>query len=249
MPPEIREIRDIEVRCWVLEDKQRSDLQLRFENSAFTLNVADGTATFIFQYPLSSLEEAERRICDFIRSWEGDMLLQSGSVRRSIDISASQAPGRGGRANGYFTAKVEGSLAETNTRRQMPWRRHRYWHIPLVRGLVERYEAYRKGRENLTVMAYFCLSAIEQLFQGRYSTASTLKLEPKILSELGRLVSTVGTVSTARKITSENHDLRDLTDREVHWLEAVVRELIRRTGEHLEGGPLSHADFSHFPGL
>lgn len=222
-------IHGMEVSCWVHEGEKRSDLQCVHENSAFTIEVRSGTAVFRFKYPLSSFEEAEERVNDFLRSWEGDMLLQVGQIPREFRIEGCRAPGYGGHAYAYLKYSVAGALAEENTRRQTPWRRHRYWGIPLIDALVQRYEDYRNGRERLTVMAYLCLSALQHAFGGRKAVAVRLKIEPAVLNELGRITSEVGSYGSARKI-DQGHELRELTSEEEHWILSVTRHLIDRAG-------------------
>jgi hypothetical protein len=55
------------------------------------------------------------------------------------------------------------------------------------------------------------------------------------IDKLGRLVSTIGTPSSARKI-GRNHEFREFSEQEEFWMETVIRELLRRAGksdEHL----------------
>lgn len=243
------EIHDIEVRCLVLEGESRSAWELVAENTAFSINLKRGDATFLFKYPLSSLDYGEQKVDEFLRSWEADVLFQTGRERRRFRISGSSAPGHGCQTYVYGQVTIGGRLAEENTRRKTPWKRHRYWDIPLVDSLIQRYEEYRCGHERLTVLGFLCLSALSHAFDGRKALANRLNFDDSLLSELGRLVSTVGTHATARKI-SRDHDLRELTPLEEYWLESVTRELIRRAGEAYNGRIMeSRCSLSDFPSL
>ena len=104
----------------------------------------------------------------------------------------------------------------------------------MVASLVERYQDYRAGREKLSVLGFLCLSALEAYFSGRPAVARVLNIETKVLSHLGMLVSAVGTYRSARKIARQHH-LRDFTEQESFWLEAVIRELIKRAGAIASG--------------
>jgi hypothetical protein len=230
----VTDIAEIEVSCTVREGSSLSAWEANFESSAFSVVIRAGKAIFRFKYPLSSLDEAERRLRDFLHSWEGDLLLQGAARRRTIQIAGSSAPGHGSRAYAYLHATIGGPLAEANTRYQTPWRRHRYWELPLVASLIARYEDYRRGRERLSVAGFMILSALEHAFGGRSAAATALNVDKRTLSELGRLVSTVGTYRSARKM-SANHELRELSDQEQWWLESALRELLRRAGEAQSG--------------
>lgn len=230
----VAEIHHIEVTCTIREGERPCDWRFAHENSAFVIDIADGSATFRFKYPLSSLDEAERRVTDFLRSWEGDMLLQGGPLRRRFRISGSRAPGHGSHAYAYAHATIGGALAEANTRRQKPWRRHRYWEFPLPAALIQRYEDYRAGRERLAVLGFLCLSALQHSFGGRKALAAKLSIEMDVLNELARLVSTVGTYRSARKV-DKDHELREFTPDEEYWIESVAKELIWRAGEVFSG--------------
>ncbi len=228
------EIAGIEVSCTVREGHQDSTCECNFDNSAFAVVVQQGRAIFRFKYPLSSLDEAEHRVSDFLTSWEGDLLLQGGPVRRRILVVGSSAPGYGERGYGYLHGTLTGPLAEANTRRYTPWKRHRYWEVPLVASLIHRYEDFRRGKELLSVLGYITLSALEHAFGGRSGLAQALNVERRILAEIGRLVSTVGTYQSARKITGR-HEFREFTEQEQWWLESVIKEILRRSGETLTG--------------
>jgi hypothetical protein len=222
-----------EVTYWVLEGDKPTSWEFSVETSAFSLTIAGGLATFALKTHVSSLDAAERRIREYIHSWEADAVLQTGPVRRRFEMPGVSAPGLGGRATGpTVTATVVYPDGEANARRQYPWRYHKYADLPLIASLIERYQDYRGGRERLTVLGYLCLSALETYFGGRPALALACAIDPVVLSRLGRLVSEVGTYKTARKVTRE-HELRDLTAAEHYWLETSIRLLIGRAGDVL----------------
>ena len=253
-----QEIAAIEVTCSVREGGQPCAWGFAFENSAFSVTIGGGTARFRFRDPLASFEEAERRVNSFLHSWEGDLVLQTGSAHRDFVISGTSAPGRGGRSYLYGTATVSGPLAEANTRRYEPWRRHRYYELPLVASLVQRYEDYKTGRERLSVLGYVCYTVISAQMRddsirarrgGKGLVARRLGIEPKVLHKFTELTSRIGTVATARKWDGEHHEPREYTASEKFWLERVTLELIRRFGEINSGRQVDQLGLSDLPQL
>jgi hypothetical protein len=233
------EIGHVTIRCRVLENGVPSPLTLDYGNSAFDVSISGGEAIFKFKDPVPSFEEAEQRLEEYLRSWCGDQDLQTGPIRRDIEIDMISAPGHGGRLYGpTMSATIGGPEAESNTRRYIPWRRHRHYGQPLIASLVQRYEDYRRGREKLAVLGSLCLSALEGKFGGRSEVARSCRIDKKVLDQLGRLVSTVGTHYTARKIAKKNHQLRSHSRQEVFWLERAIHQLIGRAGAVLLGEQL-----------
>lgn len=224
----------LEVALLVRENGDVSSLDLDAESSAYVLEIRKGHGKFTFKHPQPSIEEAERVVEDFLRSWEADRLFQTGLVRREIQIVGGSGQGLGSWANLYASVSVTGPVAEANTREKNPWKRHQFWHLPLVASLVARYEDFKRGRERLTVLGFLGLSALQQAFGGRKALAKALNVDMAILNGLGHIASSVGTYSSARKIGA-NHEMRELTAAESYWLERVISELIWRSGLVLGG--------------
>jgi len=229
-------IRDVQVTYFVWENKGPSSWSFRYENTAFILEVNEGAGVFAFKYPLPSLEAAERVADEFLRSWAGEMLLQTGPTYREFRMTGSRAPGHGGRVFAVGSVSISGPQAEANTRLQEPWRRHPYWHQPLVRSLISRYESYRRGRESLAVVGYLSVTALERAFGSRKALRQALNIDERVLHKLTGLVSTVGTLETARKIEKPGvHQDRELSATEQFWIETVLRHLLMRAGEASDG--------------
>lgn len=94
---------------------------------------------------------------------------------------------------------------------------------PDVETLYGRWRGYLEGREPLQSMAYFCLTVIKSR-----GGAARYSISAKVLETMGRLATEPGDSRTARKITTK---LRPLQGSELAWLEAAVKEMIRRAGE------------------
>ncbi len=109
---------------------------------------------------------------------------------------------------------------------------------PDVETLWARYEGYRRGREPLTAMAYFCLTVLEWIAapddkNKRARGCSHFGIARDVRDKLGDLSSEVGTGESARKYSGKG---RPHTSAEEEWLRVCVRALIRRVGEVAANG-------------
>jgi len=104
---------------------------------------------------------------------------------------------------------------------------------PDVEAMWYRYVGYRKEREPLISMAYFCLTVLEASAGSqrnrRRAAANRYYIDMSVLRTLGRFCG-AGDQRTARKVVSRPQ--RALTSAEVQWVETAVRTLIRRAGEY-----------------
>jgi hypothetical protein len=138
------------------------------------------------------------------------------------------------------------------TRRKYPAPPQRFKVSPDVETLWHRYEGYQQGREPLLAMAYFCLSFLDWrgsqhpgLSPNRRRAASLYAIEYEVLKQLGNLTTNLGDEKTTRKIDEESLH-REPTPGEVAWIEAAIKMIIRRVGEHAADSaacrPLSMCD-------
>jgi hypothetical protein len=74
--------------------------------SPFALEINNGTAIFRFNHPLHSFDDAERRLGEFLSSWEGEMLLQTGPRRREFSVKEI------GRLAMAFAGPIQISMAQ-----------------------------------------------------------------------------------------------------------------------------------------
>ena len=102
---------------------------------------------------------------------------------------------------------------------------------PDVESMYLRYTAYRQGRETLLSMAYMCLTILEASARGRRNTAALYKIDQRVLSTLGRLTSTKGDVTEARKYPTNGH-YRQINSKEREWIVSVVKAIILRVGQY-----------------
>jgi hypothetical protein len=108
--------------------------------------------------------------------------------------------------------------------------------------------AFRAGKEPLQSMAYFVLTLLESVAGNRQEAARSFSIDLSVLSTIGRLSSTKGDSSTARKIKSPK-PLQELSGPEKQWLEQAIRRVIHRLGEHASGMPLTQIKLSDLPKL
>ncbi|MBZ0113222.1 MAG: hypothetical protein K8J08_12215 [Thermoanaerobaculia bacterium] len=145
--------------------------------------------------------------------------------------------------------KVGGPLAEANTRRQFPWRFHRFEGDALITALVQRYEDFRRNRDRLLSTAFFVLTALESVFGGRSALRSQLAVERRVINHFAEFVSEFGSLGTARKIRAK-YKGQDLTSAQAYWLECTLRQLLLRAGQYRSGNlPTSSLSMSQLPPL
>lgn len=98
------------------------------------------------------------------------------------------------------------------------------------------YLNYRQRVDRLTEVANFCLTMLEYMVKNtklnneskRKAASRYFQIDMKILREIGRLSSTRGGPSGARKATGV---ATDLTQSERHFLKEAIKKMIRRAAE------------------
>jgi hypothetical protein len=226
-------------RAWVryrVTGAEDQVLDLEFQNACFSLAVRDRLATFTFHTSPHNASEALGLAGEFLRSWVGDELLQPADrERRNFWLDAYSVGSD--RLEAFLQARLETAPAAGLATEQQwrPWRHHDHRADPLLSGLISRYEDCRSGRERPTVMGFFCLTALEQVFgdgprstgeSKRAKTAAALGMPMDLLDRLGDLTSDVGSFRTGRK-GRPDLDATELSADEALWIENAVRRLIR----------------------
>lgn len=87
---------------------------------------------------------------------------------------------------------------------------------------------------------------LERSSNGRKQAASIYAIHYDVLSKIGDLSTNRGTELTARKADPAG-TFHDLAGAEKLWLEAAVRRIIQRMGEHASGAPLVQITMADFP--
>lgn len=117
---------------------------------------------------------------------------------------------------------------------------------PEVMHAYRRWLRYRAGSEPLQSMTYFVLTLVESAAGGRQAASRSFQIHADVLATMGRLSSTKGDETTARKANNSNA-FQDLSPMEKQWLEEVVRSIVRRLGEHASGAPASIITMAMLP--
>lgn len=204
-------------------------------------------------YP--SVETARKVIEEYLRAWEIDVALRLGRGELQFTYKDGKVIDRNPPPPGthrviHCEAGIHAitglSTTMRLTRKQYP-QPSRFFEIsPDVEVLRKRYEIYLDGKEPICSMAYFCLTFIQEKFGGRPQASRMLSIDSKVLGKLGELSSKSGDALTARKATPARFS-SPLSNREHKWIEAVVKVLIRRIGEHISGQELPKIKMADLP--
>jgi len=97
-------------------------------------------------------------------------------------------------------------------------------------------------------MAYFVLSLLQTSIGDRSAAAKAYGISSSVLREMGRLTSTRGDESTARKAPFSGAFLK-LSPMERRWLEEAVRQILLKVGQHAAGTPEAQLDLTSLPPL
>jgi hypothetical protein len=194
-----------------------------------------GMATFTLKQPMTDLDAAKRLADEYLRSWEIHAALEGGYPVISYRFEGAEVAEDQGDEPGVKTAKVfivaDATVAVdavvVHVLRAYPRLPSSFLASPDVGTLWERYKGYRRGREPLRAMGYACFTFLKAQAGGVSNAGRLFGVDPRVLKKLSELVSTTGTDKTARKLPA-----RPATSAEEVWIEAAVRALIRRVGEH-----------------
>ena len=205
----------------------------------FECHLNNGVLTCRMREHFPAVEEARRVVEDFLRSWEIKTELKIGRGEMRFQLEDSHVidrdpPPPGGpkkvQLSGTATLTSNISAILHVTRRKYPDPPTVFTVTPDVETLWQRYNNYLDGKEQLPAMAYFCLTLVENKARGRKPAAKLFLIQETILDKLGYLTSRKGDAETARKFP-EKGGIIPLSEKENKWIEAVVKILIRRTGE------------------
>jgi hypothetical protein len=213
--------------------KIRKEFEYHLNNGVLTCHMRE-------HYP--AVGEARRVVEDFLRSWEIKTALELGRGEMQFQFEDSHVIDRNPTPPGsseFVYVSASGVVKHTGeaisilriTRRKYPDPPTVFTVTPDVDILWQRYEEYLDRKKDLLSMAYACLTFVERKADGiRKAAAELYLIDYEILDKLGNLTSTKGDAKTARKFPKKG-DLIPLSEKENKWIDAVVKVLIRRTGE------------------
>ncbi|HEY3742928.1 MAG TPA: hypothetical protein VGL53_23940 [Bryobacteraceae bacterium] len=206
---------------------------IEHETDDFKVALAVGKGLFKLKSHFATAKEARACVDPFVRAWEIDDGLRTspGQLRFVYEnygvIDRNPTPGLVHAPS--FRAIATVGPVTVATGREYPSVPTEFKWSPTVQTLWGRYEGYKEGREPLAAMAYFCLTVIESLVGKRDKSAcSRFRITRPVLRKLGELTKEGrGSAMTARKMDC---NLKDHTPCEIQWIEATIREFIRRAG-------------------
>ena len=219
----------------------------RREEPAFRLEVKDKQVCFELKDHYASAAEARNAIDDYIRVWEFSACLENGPDSFRLNFERAQiedrnppppVPGVKSIAatfrGGYSTMTVKLSVVK----KQYPLPPSGLKLCPDVQTMYDRYMGYRRGKEPLASMAYFCLTVLVSLAKKNRKRKPTRKraaemygIKPEVLDKIGYLSSERGG-QQARKAEGKDNDL---TAQDRRFLKQAIKTIIRRVAEKAGG--------------
>ena len=214
----------------------RSAQSLDCEGPGFRVRIEEEVLRFEFKDQYGSEQAAREAIKDYIREWEFKAGLQHGpdSFRLKFLSSESKYLNAPPGTLGPLTIRSGAPRVIVRLRVGLP----RYPQPPSgikltpdVMIMYDRYMAYRRGREPLQSMAYFCWTVIEHSIRKqsgkRREAAKMYEVSQGVLNEIAKLSSERGGPD-ARKAVGR---IDPLTTKECRFLEQAVKVLIRRAAQ------------------
>jgi hypothetical protein len=201
--------------------------------------------------------EARTAIEPFLRAWEieADLTSNVGAIRftfERVELIDRDPPPPGSpqviAVKAVSFAFATGSASLHVICRRYPQPPQTFRATPEVQHAYRRWIGFRSGREPLQSMAYFVLTLLESVAGGRQKAARTFQIDPAVLGTIGRLSSTKGDESTARKAGS-GLPFEELWGTEKRWLEEAVRRVIYQLGQHASAAPLELLSMDDLPGI
>ena len=219
---------------------------LDFEDKLFTVHVANKKATISPKKHYASEEEAREAVEPFVRNWEFDAALDSGSSRFSltyvradvIDRNPTLTPSGVALSPVNIHFHVSTPSVKVTTRKRFypkpPPNPVLNVDAPYIQAMLSRLESYYKRREPLATMAYFCLTMLENnalkadlKTNKEKQTRDHYAISRGVLKQVSRLSSEKGG-SEARKVDGFG---KNFTQEEKRFLIAAVQAFIRRAAE------------------
>lgn len=230
---------------------------IEHDSAAFRMSLRDGKIRFDFKDHYASVQAAQDSLNDFLRAWEIDVGLRLGPGKVRFVYENARVterdpppPGEPVEVGLEFGLKLGLSVSVSISLPAYPEPPKAFRITPTVETLWLRYEGYLAKREPLPSMAYFCLTVVEnsvgQRTGKRKAAAAKYSIHVDVLNKLGEITERRGDQATARKM-----DIRLLphTPREVEWIEATVKAIIRRVAEVEARASVQHITIGDLPAL
>lgn len=235
----------------------RNPEPVSFSNHLGTFDLGDNKLRIAPTEHFSDEDEARRAVEPFLRAWEieADLSSNVGMIRfkfERVELVDRDPPPPGSpqvievKGASMMLVGASASLHLTCTKYPQPPKTFRA--TPEVQHAYRRWIGFRSGKEPLQSMAYFVLTLLESAAGSRQSAARSFQIDVAVLGTIGRLSSTKGDESTARKAGPGNQ-FQELSGAEKQWLEEAVRRVVHRLGEHASGAPLTLISLTDLPSI
>jgi hypothetical protein len=235
----------------------RNPEPVSFSHHLGTFDLSDGKLRIAPAEHFPDEDDARRAVEPFLRAWEieADLTSNIGMIRFKFDrveVIDRDRPPPGSpqvlKVKAASMVLVGSSVSLHLTCSKYPQPPKTFRATPEVQHAYRRWLGYRSGKEPLQSMAYFVLTLLESAAGGRHGAARSSQIDAPVLSTIGRLSSTKGDESTARKAGVGNQ-FEELSGAEKQWLEEAMRRVIHRLGEHASGAPLALISLRDLPSL
>lgn len=203
----------------------------------FELTLKDEVVIVEMNVPCKTIEEARQKVEPFLFSWEVDAMLNIGRTFKFKFVKAQPSVRETSPWNPSDSIKVSQLLTEVAYKitkseyRQPP---KSFCVDQDVEVMWLRYKDYLQHHLSLASMGYFCLTVLEGRGGGREQAGRVYKVKKKVLSNLGKLTTTVGNRHNARKFGEGKY--RPFSKPEKRWVKEAIKKLIRRAGEVAHSG-------------
>ena len=220
---------------------------IKDETEAFLMTLAEGVVTFEMKEHYSSEDTARIPVEEYLRAWELDVALQQNRISLRFVFDRSKVIDRNPPPPGTpVTVDLNAAVIATSamsaevmvTRGEYPAPPKNFKADMDTRVMWEQYERYIQDRDRLLPMAYSCLTRLQ--FRAKFypakgdwrrKAASMYSIDYEVLDKLGELTTNLGDEVGARKLSPQS-ELRPPNSQEVTWIEAVLKRIIRRTGQY-----------------
>jgi hypothetical protein len=235
----------------------RDPESVSFFNHLGTFDVSDGKLRIVPSEHFPDEDDARQAVEPFLRAWEieSDLTSHIGMIRFKFDRAEviDRNPPLPGSSQvielkSASMVVVGGSLSTHLTCSKYPQPPGTFRVTPEVQQAYRRWLGYRLGKEPLQSMAYFVLTQLENATGSRKNAAHSFQFDFQVLDTIGRLSSTKGDESTARKAPPGNR-FQELSSSEKQWLEEAMRRVVHRLGEYASGDPLAPISLCDLPQL
>ena len=200
----------------------------------FQVKIKNKEVCFEFKRDYDTEAEARESIDEYIRVWELDAGLRHGpdffklKFDRAKIEDRNPTPGVIEVAGTITSGPVIMSATLTIAPPEYPSPPSGLSIDTDVQMMYDRYMNYRRNRESLVSMAYFCLTILEYRSKTRRAAAQYYKIGSRVLNKIGEISSKKGGRLEARKRDGVKYDL---TAQEHRFLEEAVKKMIYRAAE------------------